>query len=443
MSKILMVAYFYPPKGGAGVQRTTKFAKYLSRLGNDVYVLTVKDSEKGIVDKSLTHDIENGIKVYRTDIKEPALLDRLSGTNHADVKNSEVSSVKKPSGLKRKVRNICKKIFLDIYNLFYMPDDKKGWIPFAVEEGIRIVKEEEIDILYTTSGPYTAHIIGCKIAEKVNVKWIADFRDPWASNPFVSYGFTVQKIFNRLESRVIEKADSIISVSQPIVDDFIRRYPLKDKQKFSVITNGFDEDDFKGLDLESSNRNDRFTIVYNGTIYGKRSPEKILDAVNNLIAAGKIPQEKIAVKFIGPVGNEHIGIINHYKNLYPQSIFHSDYVPHRESLNELCSANALLLLIDESPGSEGILTGKIFEYIRSGKPIIGLVPDGAAKDVIIKTNTGYAVHPLDIKKIEEVILELYCKFENKEFNINQNWGEIEKYSRENLTNKLFEVMKIS
>lgn len=447
MKKILMVAYYFPPKGGAGVQRTVKFANYLAKFGYEVHVLTVNEDTSGIKDVSGLKEVDSRVIVHRTDIKEHTLLEKLvssgskSSSSAKKVVNTPAAKPSLVSKMKSGLRSAAKKVFLDVYNLAYIPDDKSGWIDYAVEEGLKIIKDNSIDYIYTTSGPYTAHIIGLKIVKKADVKWVADFRDPWASNPFVNYSMAVKNIYKRLERKVIKRADYVLTVSQPIVDDFILRYKDEKKEKFTVITNGYDEENFTDLNLKLGESNERFTILYNGTLYGRRSPEKILEAISRLINDKKIEASKIKIRFIGQIGNEHMGTVRTYMNALPDVVEHKDYLPHSESLKELCTANALLLIIDEGKGAEGILTGKIFEYIRCGKPIIGVVPQGAAKDLIIDTQTGYTAKPSSVDEISDIILKAYTEYFTGNNGFKPNWEKIRQYSRENLTKHLMDVLE--
>lgn len=442
---ILIIAYYYPPKGGAGVQRTAKFAKYLSKYGFDVHVLTVKEDKNGLIDESLKIDIKDDIKVYRTDIDEPDFIDKLVNINNKSVtdKSSERAIVKSSNDnnkfffkFKKNLKNLAKKVFLDIYNLIYIPDDKKGWIKYAVPEAKRIIKENNIELIYTTSSPYTTHMIGYELANEMDIKWIADFRDPWASNPFVSYSYVLQKVYNCMECKVVNKADMVISVSKPIIDDFIIRYPKMNPEKFVKITNGYDEEDFKNLDLSMGDNNECFTILYNGTMYGKETPNNLFSAIDNLLSQNKIDRNKFKIKFVGNIGHSQMDVLEKYKEKYPKNIERMEYIIHKESLKELCRANALLLIIDDAPGNEGIYTGKIFEYIRTGKDILAIVPDGAAKDLIIETNTGYIASPLSVDEIEKIIFKAYENFFNKKKELVPNYDKVKNYSRENLTLQL-------
>lgn len=440
MRKILMVAYYYPPKGGAGVQRTAKFAKYLASFGYNIHILTVDEKDRGVVDYSLEEDICPGITVHRTYIPQKNLLERLMyalnrGNGKSEGKDNS-GHVQKVSAVRSFVRKAGKKIFLDIYNLLYIPDVQKGWTNYAVEEGRKIIRENDIDVIYTTSSPYTSHMIGYKLNREFNIKWVADFRDPWASNPFADYSFIVQIINNNLESKVVKNAHRVVSVSRPIIDDFIRRYKYEDSKKFVVIPNGYDDDDFQGIDLSLSSKNSKFSILYVGTLYGKRSPEKILIGVENLLESNKIKQDSFTIKFMGEIGSAYKQMLDVFTSKYPGIVEYMDYVPHSQSMVELSRANALLLIIDEGRGSEGIYTGKIFEYIRTGKPILGIVPDGVARDLILETGTGYVAYPSNLHEIEDIIYRAYCDFMDGRKDFEPDWHRISQYSRENLAKKL-------
>ncbi|WP_461206455.1 glycosyltransferase family protein [Clostridium sp. DL1XJH146] len=451
MKNVLVIAYYYPPKGGAGVQRTLKFANYLCYMGYNVSVLTVKEESNGIIDKSLNQGIEERIKIYRTDIKETNVISTVNNllfskklsNNVVDSSNSQdeflhLNSIQ--NKIKKNIKHIGKKVFLDVYNLVYIPDDKKGWIDFAVEEGRKIIKEEKIEVIYTTSCPYSTHLIGYELAKEIPIKWIADFRDPWVSNPFIKNGPILERINIGLEQKVVKKSDKVISVSKPIIDNFIKRYKKEDKNKFGIITNGYDEKDFISLNLSLGEKNERFLILYNGALYGRRSPEKILKAIDTLIKTNRIDKEKIRIKFVGEIGKEHMNIVNYYSCKFPEVVEQQEYLPHEESLEQLCMANALLLIIDEGEGSEGIYTGKIFEYIRTGKPILAVVPNGVARDLILETNTGYVAYPSRINEIENIIYKAYSTFVLGDIAIEPKWDIIKKYSREKLTKDLVEVM---
>lgn len=279
-----------------------------------------------------------------------------------------------------------------------------------------------------------------KTIKKYNIKWIADFRDPWVSNAFADHGTFLKVIYKYFEKKIVKNSDRIISVSKPIINDFINRYPEENKNKFIVIPNGYDEDDFTNLDLANRKNQDRLIILYNGTLYGIESPESLLKALDKLIKEGKIDKNKILFKFTGNVGYEQQKILDKYEAKYRGIIEQKKYLPHSESIKQFSDCDALLLILSDMKGVEGIYTGKLFEYIRAGKPIIGIVPDGVAKELILETNTGYVAHPSDLGEIEKVLYKVYNNYINHVNPISPNWEQVKKYSRENLTKELIRVM---
>lgn len=449
MKNILIVAYYYPPMGGAGVQRIAKFAKYLSKFGYNINVLTVEENSNSLVDRSLNEDIEESIKVHRTVAGNIGFLSKIINiyTNKSSKESNnealkiEVESPKVKNKLKSIIRSIAKKVFFAVFYLTNIPDDKKNWISPAVIAGGNIIKQENIDLIISTSAPYSTHEIAYQLSKKYKLKWIADFRDPWVSNAFANYNWLLKTIYKRYEKTYIENADKVISVSSPIIDDFISRYSMVDNLKFHVIPNGYDESDFINCDKETQCVNDRFTILYNGTLYGIESPESFLEALENLIKAGKVEKDKLLVRFVGRTGHDQKLMINEFTSKYPGLIEIKGFMPHKENIKELVKADALLLIINEGKGTEGVFTGKIFEYIRTGKRVLGIVPKGVARDLIVETNTGYVAHSDKIHENEEMIYSAYIDFLDKNHNEGIRWDIIEKYSRENLSLKLSEIIE--
>lgn len=447
MENILMILYYYPPKGGIGVLRNVKFAKYLSKIGYNVHVLTVNKEQSGhVIDHSLDSDIIAGINIHRSPIHEGRLIEKLISTisKSSDGRTSQVNTNKpiKPSNpVKSIIKGIGKKIFFDIYSLIYIPDAQRGWINFAVDACRRIIKENNINIIYTTSSPYSSHLIGYKLAREFSVKWVADFRDPWVSNSFVDYNYFIKKANNYLEKKVIIKADRITSVSQPIIDDFVKRYPHEKSDKFAVVTNGYDEEDFKNLTFKSPSLKNKFTVLYSGTLYGKESPDFLFKAVEELILRKRIDGNLIKIRFVGEMGSKQKEVFSYYKNIYPEVYERRDFVSHDESLKELTKSDLLLLIIDDAPGNERIYTGKIFEYIRTGKPVLAIVPDGVARDLIIDTRAGYVVYPSKLEEIEEVFYSAYIDFLDGNRDFNPDWAKIREFSRERQAEKLDKIIR--
>jgi glycosyltransferase involved in cell wall biosynthesis len=445
MKNILIIAYFYPPLGGAGVQRTLKFAKFLEKFGYNVNVLTVNNEKGTIKDESLKKESTDGIKVFRAVQRENFIINAIANRNVTEVKTVKIENkeelVKTASKitLKSKLKRNIKKSLLNIYRNMYIPDDKISWKKDAIELGMKIIKEEKIDIIYSTSAPYTGHLIAYELKQKCKVAWIADFRDQWVANPFVAYSAYAKRKNEKMEKSVIEKADAVISVSKPIIDDFICRYKNQRIDKFKVITNGYDEEDFDDYKMERVPS--KYTITYNGTLYGKRSPKNFLIAIDKLIEDKKIKSEELMIRFVGQIGKDAQEDMRFFLSKYHNIIEFISYLPHKESLKKLEDSSASLLIIEDGEGSEGIYTGKIFEYIRSGRDVIGIVPNGVAKDLILDTNTGFCCHPEKIDEIEDVVYKSYSIWKGTEKRLDICWEKVKRYNRENLTHELMDIIE--
>ena len=445
MKNILIVAYFYPPLGGAGVQRTLKFVKFLEKFGYNVSVLTVNNEKGTIKDESLKLESTDGIKVFRAIQRENFIVSAIANRNVSNVKAVKIDNKKEivietsKITLKSKVKRSLKKYLLNAYRNLYIPDDKISWKKDAVNLGMKIIKDEKIDIIYSTSAPYTGHLIAYELKQKSNIAWIADFRDQWVANPFIAYSAYAKRKNEKMEQRVIEMADAVISVSKPIIDDFINRYKNQSADKFKVITNGYDEEDFDDYNMDAISS--KYIITYNGTLYGKRSPQNFLIAIDRLIEAEKIKAEELMIRFVGQIGKDAQEDMQFFLSKYHSIIEFISYLPHKESLKKLEDSSASLLIIEDGDGSEGIYTGKIFEYIRSGRNVIGIVPSGVAKDLILDTNTGFCCHPEKIDEIETAIFKSYCIWKGTEEKLNINWKKVKKYNRENLTKELMSIIE--
>lgn len=447
MKNVLIIAYVYPPLGGAGVQRTLKFAKYLEKYGYKVNVLTVNNESGTIKDESLKLESTNGIKVFRAVQRENYIVNAIANRNINQVKSEKVDNKKKSVNvnetseitLKSKIKRKLKNYLLNIYRNMYIPDDKISWKKDAVKLGMKIIVDEKIDIIYSSSAPYTGHLIALELKKKYNIPWISDFRDQWVANPFIAYSAYAKRKNEKMEKSVIENADSVISVSKPIIDDFIDRYKNQKVDKFKVITNGYDEDDFDDYDLEKITS--KYIITYNGALYGKTSPKNFLIAIDRLIEDKKIKQVDLMIRFVGQIGKDAQEDIQFFLAKYHNVLEVISYLPHKESLKKLEDSSASLLIIESFEGCEGVYTGKIFEYIRSGRNIISIVPPGVAKDLILDTNTGFCCHPEKVDEIEAVIYKSYCIWKGTQDKLDINWEKVKKYNRENLTRELMSIIE--
>lgn len=444
MKKVLIISYYFPPSGGPGVQRVLKFVKYLPAIGWQPIVLTVKDGDFPARDESLLQEIPPEITVYRTDIFEPySHYRKLTGKpkdTAVDVNNIDGGN---KSGIRDKLAEFVRATF-------FIPDARIGWKKYAVKEGKKIIEKHKPDIIFSSSPPYTCALIAMelkKYSEKLlgkKIPWVSDFRDAWTdylTTP--NRWFLPKKIDKKYERTTLDNADAVTIVAGGMKEDFERKYPkIAAKTNFILLRNGFDKEDYTNASVPNK-KNDKFTIVYTGSMYGKRNPFYLLDTVGELVNENKVEKEKIKFIFVGRLGSDILSYINN--SPLKECIELIPYVPHSKSIDYLMKADAMLLLIDEDKYSKMILSGKVFEYLGAaaitGKPIFAITGDGEAKDLLIETNAGIITPHNRPEILKENYLKLYNGFfeNNTAILPSQNKNAADKYERKLLTQKLAEV----
>lgn len=409
MKKVLMIAHQFPPIGGSGVQRTVKFVKYLPDFGWKGDVFTRRAKRAALTDPTLNRDIPEDTVVYRS-----AAWD--------------LSEWPFPLSLPGKL--IRRKILV--------PDGERLWEVFSRKEAIRVAKDGGYDMLYSTSQPFSTHLLAMEIKKAVpSLPWVVDLRDEWTNNSFVkAYGYGPSRIRREraMERQVFETCDAIVINTPYMRDNSVRDYPHL-KEKFTVIPNGYDREDFEGL--EPSRQNDRFTLTYTGLIYGNTSPVTLFKAVSRLLSEGRVRPETIRLRFIGrykPGMLEAMAKEHHLEEVVEVL----PYMPHRESIQNLLWSDAVLLLLGE--GTEAIYTGKLMEYINTGKPILATIPaQGAAASLIAETQTGFVA---DCSDVETTAKHFHTMVENwlqgRQL-FQPDLQKIAQYERRELTKKLAEI----
>ncbi len=422
MKKVLVITYYWPPAGGAGVQRTLKFTKYLPEFGWKPYVLTVQNPDAPVYDESLFKDVNSEVKIFKTKAIEPFSAYKKFTGKKDDEKIPADILMKKNGSFKEKFAKFVRANF-------FIPDAKIGWLPYAVKKGEEIIRRENIDLIYASSPPQTVALIGHKLSKKTGVKLVVDFRDPWLE---IVYNQTMKRskitilIDSKLERKVLQNASAVVTVSNEFVDLFKSKV---NEQNYFVIPNGYDEDDFPKIEKR---KNSKFTIAYTGVISPDRVPYPLFYALGKLRDEGITD---ITCTFAGKFAEEFNNEIEK-RNL--QSFFElKTFLPHSESVKILLNADVLLLVINNVPDNKGVLPGKMFEYIGCKKPVFGIGPeDGEASKILAETDSGFMT---DYEKNElayERLKRLYIAWQKNE---NLFIFKNEKYSRRKLTKTLATV----
>jgi glycosyltransferase involved in cell wall biosynthesis len=378
LKRILFITYYWPPSGGAGVQRSVKFVKYLPESAIEPVVLTVdeKYASYPLIDQTLKEDLSNEVKVIKSKSLEPLRLLSLimdkKRIPHGGFANSN----------KEKWHQ---KMLRYIRGNFFLPDARVGWVRFAVKAADKIIREQKIDTIVITSPPHSSQLIGLELKKRHNIRWIADLRDPWTDiyyyNDMLHTGRSAA-IDKRYEMSVLQNADEIITVSDPINQIFLRKSSALKKEKFHVIPNGFDENDFAE---EINPPDDSFLITYVGTIADSYNPEVFFRMFKKLIE--EFNDIKFGLRIVGSLPGSIRELVIKY-NL-DSRVEYVSHVSHKKAVEYMMSSTSLLLIIPDVEGNEGILTGKLFEYLAARRPIIGIGPvNGSAAEIINECSAG-------------------------------------------------------
>ncbi len=379
MRRVLVIAFYFPPQGGAGVQRTLKFVKYLPEFGWQPIVLTVTGSDSTLRDESLAREVPSTVSVHRT----PALL--------------------LPRLVPWRVRRWLTRWLLVV-------DEQVGWLPFAVARGKCLIQETGIAVIYTTSAPYTDHLIGLWLKRATGRPWVADLRDPWVDNPALAFASPFHRRWvERLERQTFLEADRVVVNTATALDFYRRKYPGLEGGRLLAIPNGYDPDDLADVAPAPLDRT-RFQIVHVGSLYGQmRTARPFLQALRNLMEARTLPRQRVQVSFVGNVGHEVAALVQEYA--LDDVVRLIGYVPHRESIAYLLAADLLLLIPTSGPGSEVFIPAKAFEYLAVGRPILTLATPGAAADLIAEAHAGPVVDPNDVLAIAAHLAALYNRWQ--------------------------------
>lgn len=399
---LLVLAYFFPPLGGGGVQRTVKFLKYLRPLGWRAEVVTVRATDYWVLDPTLAADVPADTVVYRTAaLTGLGLLGRAPGRRRPPAAESGGAPAAESGAVPAApVRSSAAFRWLRrLSSFFLVPDAYAGWLPFALARARARLAAGGVDVLLTTSSPDTAHLVGLVLRERFPVPWVADFRDPWVRRlTFEAPTLLHRRLHTWLERRVLERADRVIVTNEATRDDFLARHPVIPAARFAVVPNGYDPEDLAvigELQREQEPRpSGRLVLAHTGLLSGRRTLEPVLAALARLFAERPALRGRVHIRQVGPRENVNdalvaaAGLADCVTFLPP--------VRHREVLAEMAAADALLLL--EAGELEGslITPGKVFEYLASRRPILAVVPGGPAADLVCATGAGAVVGPGDI-----------------------------------------------
>ncbi|MCD6660197.1 MAG: glycosyltransferase family 4 protein [Lentimicrobium sp.] len=427
--KVLIVTYYWPPSGGAGVQRWLKFVKYLRNFGWEPVVYTPENPEYPAIDNSLLKDIPQGIEIVRTPIWEPySFYKKLVGAKKTERINAGFLSEKKRPGL-------AERFSIWLRGNFFIPDARKFWINPSIKFLVKYLKQHPVDAIVSTGPPHSMHMIALGVKKRTGLPWLADFRDPWTNIDFyheLMLSSWADRKHHKQEMSVLKKADEVVVISNSMKTDFLKLL----KRDYSVITNGYDQDDIAGVDVRID---ERFSVAHIGTMVKTRNPLLLWEVLSEEVLKDTDFANDLEIKLVGSVDYsvtesiEAAGLGNYVNKI--------SYVPHNEVVKIQQQSQVLLLLINDTPNAKVILPGKFFEYMAARRPILCIGPrDGDAAEVILETNAGYVSEKDDKESIRKAINELYSRFRTGK-NIVDSKG-IARFSRESLTGRMAECLSV-
>ncbi|MEI7595141.1 MAG: glycosyl transferase family 1 [Bacteroidota bacterium] len=425
MKKVLIITYYWPPSGGAGVQRWLKFVKYFRDFGWEPIVYTPLNGEFPVIDLSLEKDIPSGIKVIKHPIWEPySFYKKFTGQKKSSkINHGFLSENKKPK--------FSEKISVWLRGNFFIPDARVFWVKPSIKFLTKYLTENPVDAIVSSGPPHSMHLIANNLKQKFHVKWIADFRDPWTEIDFykdLMLSNWADKKHRKLEHEILTNADEVVVIGNTMAEGFKNIV----NREYQVITNGYDESDIainKVLD-------EKFSLAHIGTINKDRNPESLWIVLQEKIQ-NTVFASKLEIKLIGKVDYQVIQQIEQYK--LTDYLNKVDYIPHEEVIKQQQSSFILLLLLNNTPNAKGILTGKFFEYLAAKRPILAIGPtDGDVAKILNETDAGRISDFNDTQSLSNNIDYYFNQFlsktkESKTPNISQ-------YSRRELTKEFSKIL---
>jgi len=414
---VLIIAYYFPPMGLGGVQRTLKFAKYLPTFGWRPIVLTVGPTGYYAFDESLLKEVEeSGIEVVRTGSFDP-------------------NRIFKNKGRVRQPREIFRKLLQFLGDCFFIPDTKIGWKRKAIKAASEILKTRKIDAILATAPPQTDFLIGLALKRKFKVPLVLDYRDAWIEYPFKYFPTPLHRWrHKRLERKVVRGCDRIVVTHRRVKESLVKRYPFLRYLDVTIVAQGFDPTDLDIPMVEQTGPRRKLRITHAGTFYGGRNPESLLRALHSLLKASPEVRGRVELNFVGNTRKEDQALVSRLG--LQNDVNFLGYLDHRVCIKHLMEADILWFALDNDYQSPG----KLYEYFAIRKPILASVVDGYTKQLLAESGVAQCVPLSDIPEHEKALRELLVMFDRKQLPSPSN-EFIKRFDRQSLTGELAKLLE--
>ncbi len=424
--KVLILCYYWPPAGGPGVQRWLKFVKYLPDFDIEPIVYVPDGANYPLIDTKLEMEVDPAVTILRHKIKEPYSLAKKIGGQRAQTMSS---------GMIPQERNQSKwdKLLLWIRGNMFIPDARVGWVKPSVSYLYSYLeKHPDIDTIITTGPPHSVHMIGLALKKKLNIKWIADFRDPWTTIGYHKELKLSDQSKNKhlaLEKEVLNTADQLIVTSKTTRSEF----ETKTDKPIAIITNGYDVSHLGKIPLD-----EKFTLAHIGSFLSNRNPRVLWKAISELRRENQAFRDAFELKLIGKISDDVLRTIDEFKLL--ECTDNRGYVDNEEALRQMRASQVLLLVEIDSDDTKAIIPGKLFEYMAAERPILAIGPEESDFfEIIQQTNVGRNALYSEKDKIREILLQYFEQYQNNQLKVHAMG--LQYFGRKRLTERLVSLFE--
>lgn len=432
MKRVLIISYYWPPTGGSGVQRWVKFAKYLPSEGWQPVIYTPENPEQLAIDESLAAEIPAEVEVIKTRIVEPyeiyKKLLRKSGHSKEAVEVNPVNAQNK---------SFLQKVAMWVRGNLFRPDPRCMWIGPSVRFLKKYLKEHPVDLIVSTGPPQSMHLIGRRLALETGLPWIADFRDPWTKIFYfkhLSMTHGTERWHKKMEKKVLDDTSVVVAVS-PLVQ---QEFQAMTSTRVELITNGFDECDFAAEpchEAEGGSDNE-FCVTHTGLFAADGNPTVLWEVLAEKCASDNAFRKALKIKLIGKTDDSILTALNEAG--LSECVKNIGYLPHSEAVEQQRNASLLILPLRKEPEYKAVLPGKLFEYLASRRPVLGIgQKDGAMAMILNETKTGVV---LDWEDREAIACHIdSCWEKHLAGKLVTDGADISQFTRRSLTRRMAQL----
>ena len=420
LKKALIITYYWPPSGGGGVQRWLKFSKYLHEFGWQPIIYTPENPDFELRDESLSKDILPETEVIKRPIWEPYKLYRKLLGKKAVQQQGVVSGESK---------SLIARFAIWFRGNYFIPDARVFWVRPSVNFLMSYLKKVDLDIIITTGPPHSLHLIGLELSKRTQIKWAADFRDPWSEWDVLDLLHLTNRSkrnHRKLEQKVLQAADLVIATS-PSTARSLARLGAK---RTALITNGFDDE----ANQSGEQAPQRFRIAHIGLLNKARNPERLWQTLDEMCSTDNEFYNNLEIFLAGTIDQDVLDLLGQYQKLADRIVL-VGYLPHEEVIKEYKKSAVLLLLVNNTSNANLIIPAKLFEYLKQKRPVLSFgAPDSDVSVILEESGFEGCLAYDDEDSIKELVGRYYAQFKQMDYTI--PGSDIAKFSRKMLTKEL-------